>query len=551
MFRSIFTKSLRDYRWAILGWGIGLGVIVYTQYATFKSTLGGTSAAQIQQLVNQFRFFGEAVKVGTPGGFVTFKIMGLLPTILGIWAVLAGARMIRGEEERGTLDIVLSTPQSRLAVLMQKVLALTVAMGVIAVIISLWIMAGMASANVTVDPAKALLASLNAGILALFFGLLALLLAQFMGRSAAAGWAGGLMAAGYVIDGTGRAVSSAAWLRPISPFYYYNRNLPLVPGYPVRWGALLLLVALCFLAALVTVPLFGRRDVGRTVLADITVRRDHRQAAGQVIAAESRDVWTRSIGPQAIRRQANATIWWIVSLSIFAGYMVIVARTSEKQLAKLIGSSSFIKQLYNGTNIGTNSGFLSVLVFGYLPLLICIFAGIMASRWATDLDTGQLELVLGTPQPRPRVVFQRYSAVLVAVLITTLCVWLAIVLFAWGVGFSLDIGRVAEASAGTVPLALITASLVFALSGRISHTAVVGIMAVFLGVSYLADLLRTLLRLPAWVVNLSIFHAYGTPILTGLDWGAFAVMLGIAAAVLVLGTWQFSVRDVQLGAAAA
>lgn len=551
MFRSIFTKSLRDYRWAILGWGMGLGIVVYAQYATFKSTFNGTSAAQIQQLVNQFKFFGEAVKVGTPGGFVTFKIMGLLPAILGIWTVLAGARMIRGEEERGTLDILLSTPRSRLALLTQKILALTAATGLIAVIISLWTMAGMASAGVTVDLARALLANLNAGVLALFFGLLALLLAQFTGRSAAAGWAGGLMAAGYVIDGTGRAVSGAAGLRPISPFYYYNQNLPLVPGYSLRWGPLLLLVALCLLPAGATVPLFRRRDVGRTVLADIALRRGRVQPAGQVIAAETRDLWTRSVGLHAVRRQANATIWWIVSLAIFAGYMVIVARTSEKQLQQLIGSSSFIKQLYNGTNIGTNSGFLSVLVFGYLPLLICIFAGSIATRWSTDLDTGRLELVLGTPQPRPRVIFQRYSAVVAALLITTLGVWLAIVLVAGGVGFSLDVARVAQASVGMLPLALITASLVFALAGRMPHTAVVGIMAIFLGVSYLADLLRTLLKLPAWVVNLSIFHAYGTPILTGLDWGAFAAMLVIAAAMLALDTWQFSVRDVNLGAAAA
>jgi ABC-2 type transport system permease protein len=124
MFRTIFTKSLRDYRWAILGWGIGLGVVVYSQYATFASTLAGASPAQLQQLVQQFSFFGEPIKLNTPGGFVTFKVMGLLPVILGIWTVLAGARMTRGEEERGSLDILLSTPQSRLRVLGQKLLAL-------------------------------------------------------------------------------------------------------------------------------------------------------------------------------------------------------------------------------------------------------------------------------------------------------------------------------------------------------------------------------------------------------------------------------------------
>ena len=114
MFRSIFTKSLRDYRWAILSWGIGLGLLVYFYYATILSQLAGTSSAQLQQLAGQFAFFGETVRADTPGGYITFKIMGNLPIVLGIWTLLAGARMTRGEEDRGALDILLSTPQSRL-----------------------------------------------------------------------------------------------------------------------------------------------------------------------------------------------------------------------------------------------------------------------------------------------------------------------------------------------------------------------------------------------------------------------------------------------------
>jgi ABC-2 type transport system permease protein len=123
-------------------------------------------------------------------------------------------------------------------------------------------------------------------------------------------------------------------------------------------------------------------------------------------------------------------------------------------------------------------------------------------------------------------------------------VWLAIMLVATGTGFAVDVGRVAQASIGMAPLALITASLVFALSRWASPGAGIGIMAIFLAVSYLLELLRSLLKLPGWIVNLSMFHQYGTPIVDGLNWAAFAGMLLIAAVLLGAAVRQFSVADV-------
>lgn len=547
MFRNVFTASLRGYRWAIVAWGVVLGIAVFVHYATFAQTFTGASAAQIRQLMSQFQFFGEAVKIETPGGFVTFKILGLVPVILGIWTVLVGARMTRGAEEQGLLDLLLSTAHSRQSVLTQQILALGAAVGLIALLMSAWVVLGMASARVTVDPARALLASLNVGLTAFLFGALALLLAQFMGRAAAAGWAGGALALSFVVDGTGRAMSGATGLRPLSPFYYYNRNLPLVPGYPVNWVAFAALAALCLLLAVIAGVIFVGRDVGRTVLADLRFSRHHQAAAAVLLTREAGSLWTRDVGRQAVRRQGTAMLGWLASLAIFAGYLIAVAKTSERQLQQLLGNSTFVRQLFGGTAIGTNSGFVSVLIFGYLPLLLAIFAGFMAHRWATDLEHGRLELVLGSPQSRRPIVLARYGAVAIAVTVTTLSVWLAIVLFARVIGFTLDAGRVAEASVGMLPLALITASLVFALAGILRPGTTLGVMAGFLAVSYLTDLLRRALSLPSWVVNVSIFRQYGTPLLIGLNWGAFAAMLAIAAALLAVSVWQFSIRDVERG----
>jgi ABC-2 type transport system permease protein len=56
-------------------------------------------------------------------------------------------------------------------------------------------------------------------------------------------------------------------------------------------------------------------------------------------------------------------------------------------------------------------------------------------------------------------------------------------------------------------------------------------------------LARALLNVPDWVVSLSIFHRYGSPITDGLNWGAFFARLGIA--LVVLAVVQFNWNDVE------
>ena len=42
MFRSIWSKSLRDYRVPILAWGIGLALLMFVGYATATTLNDGT-----------------------------------------------------------------------------------------------------------------------------------------------------------------------------------------------------------------------------------------------------------------------------------------------------------------------------------------------------------------------------------------------------------------------------------------------------------------------------------------------------------------------------
>src|SRR5207302_6489142 len=196
------------------------------------------------------------------------------------WSLLAGARLICGEEERGSLDALLSTPRSRLRVLLEKIAALLTALVLISLLIFAGGVAGEVRAHTAVDVTGMLLAVLNLGILALLFSMLTLFLSQGLGSRAAAGWTGLFLALSYVLDGTGHIIDHTMWvqwLQRLSPFLYYHASKPLLPFYTPTHGfnpgACLLLLALSIAVAVASLPLFVRRDIGGFVVPLLNLRK--------------------------------------------------------------------------------------------------------------------------------------------------------------------------------------------------------------------------------------------------------------------------------------
>ena len=245
--RSTWTKTLRDYRAAILIWGFGLGLAVVLTLASYDM-MGAASRAATAQYAATFRFLGEPVALDTAAGYATWHTTGLLPVMLAIWTVLAGARLVRGDEERGEMDILLSTPASRLRQYVERLAAFVIAVLLIAIIMSAVTVIGEPVVGMPVGVGGALLMSLNVALTALVFGLTATLLAHlFRHRAAAASIAGGFVVLSYLVNATGRIMDSGEWLRRFSPLYYHDLSKPLIPSYGASIGAFLVLAgaALC------------------------------------------------------------------------------------------------------------------------------------------------------------------------------------------------------------------------------------------------------------------------------------------------------------------
>lgn len=545
MFRSILSKSLRDYRVPMLAWGFGLLVFMAAVVATATPAVV-TAFISFARIVS---FLGDSYAMNTPEGYITFRYMETtLPLLLSIWPILAGARLVRGEEERGTMDVLLATSQSRTRLLLEKVGALLLALLVIAVLFAVGIVAGEAAlGGGHVDVVRALMAGLNLSLLAFFFGMVALLISQLTtSRRAAAGWASGLLILFVLLNMAGRELNGA-WVQYLSPVYYYNLNRPLLAGFPDQPQAALVPLGLSVLCLVGSVILFTSRDIGRSAIESQREAASGSQQALRSLSRAEREVSTRSVSLQTLFADGWGAFLWLFGMVAFCAALQFVTPGFQKAFNQAVQQTPWLTRYLSDTPTSTNTGMLGTLVFAFVPALVVILALTLALKWSTDLENGRLEMVFSTPQSRRRVLLERFGANALIVLLAPVVTWLTLTIGSQLANLSVEQGRLLAASFSMFPPALISIGLVYALAGRLRYGAVLGIVTAYLVLSYVQESLEGNIQFPGWLMSLSVFHLYGNPVFLGMNWTNFLGMSGVGIALLVIGLVQFRSVDIEVG----
>ncbi len=545
-FRSVYLKTLRDFRVAILGWGIGIGLLMYVVLIAVKSLIGTAAArAALVSVAASFKWLAEPVAIATPGGYATWKY-GPTILVMALWPLLAGSRMLRGEEERGSLDVLLSLPRSRVQVALQKVAAMWTALLGMGLIIALVVFAGGQSVGASYGFGGSMLFALNLVLACGVYGSIALFLSQFtQERSTAAGITGGLLVFSILLDMVHRVFPGTEWISRISPVYYYNLSKPLIPSYGTNLGALLILVALSLLFSGAAIWLFVARDVGGTVPLPSFLRLPERPVTPE--RALPANAWSlRSVYTRSLAQLEVSTFWWTVGIAGWAGCMVVILQQTEHQLQGLYDSSPIFKDLatkVGGGNAVTNEAILSAL-FIFLPLLLMAFAVTQATSWAATEEDGRLELVLATPQPRREVLLGRFAALTTATITIGLVTLLVTELASAATGIKLDAGNVAAATLGMIPLGLLVAAIGYLFSGWLSTVIDTGLLSFLLVIWFVITFIGPELNWPDGLQHLSAFYYYGTPLLNGLPWGDMLGVLAVTIVALALATVRFANKDI-------
>jgi ABC-2 type transport system permease protein len=261
-----FLYTLRRMRGQILGWGLGiaaLAAMVIPFYDVF--------AEQQEQFMEMLKgyppeflaFFGDASDISviaTPQGFLQYYLFSMLPILLGIFALLAGSRLIAPDEERGRLDLILAHPVSRTSLFFGRLLALGAgSVGVVGVgwLGSVLMLATSASMDVGIG--EMALAFVPALAQILIYATLALLLSQLLPAQRYASMVTGvLLAASYVVASMSKLNSGLEAAANLMPYTYYQ-GAGAMNG--LDWGAFLGLMGISAVFSLIAWWRFASRDV--------------------------------------------------------------------------------------------------------------------------------------------------------------------------------------------------------------------------------------------------------------------------------------------------
>lgn len=222
---NLFKHEIRS-RWRmILLWGLGLTawgsiyIVIYPEVAD-----AFTGFADMDMVI------AMGMDVATFEGFIASVVVQIMPLILGVYVIMMATGTLAGEEDDGTLELVVAMPLKRWQVVASKTVAL------LSVIFLILVVFGAGSAlvlNYMIAANPDLLITLTS--MQLFMGLLSsyFLMVAFFGMSL---FFGAIMPnrrlamvvmfaiyiASYVANSAANIVESLDWLYTISLFSYTN-----------------------------------------------------------------------------------------------------------------------------------------------------------------------------------------------------------------------------------------------------------------------------------------------------------------------------------------
>ena len=540
-FGSVYAKTLRDSRLAIIILSGLLGAVMlaggaaYSEYASVSARAGFANLiASLPPILSGLYGNPRPAGLDTLGGLISFKNMASIAMIASFWSILALSGTLASESRRGSLDFVAVSPRGMRGIALEKLGAhltgMTIVMAVIAV--TSWLACDLFAVlpGDAISAGAAIAFALWAGLVALAFGSLAFALAPVVGRASAAGIAGAVLVAGYLLNGYQASIAAFAGPANVTPFGWTVGHQPLGGAYDWPSIALVALVAGVLFAA--GVELFARRDLGST----------------SAIPWPGFPAALLGLGGPAARslgERLPLALAWGVGIGLEGFFMGAAAGSLASQLATLSPETlTMVRTLFPKIDLLSPGGFLQLAFVAIGFILVGFAAATLVSGWSSDETSGRLELLLAAPLQRARWALASGAGLYGAIAVMT-------ALFAAGIGIGIATGGGDPTTPmlGTIVMglyALALAGVGIAIGGLVRAGIAAETVAGIVIAMFLLDLVAPALRLPDWVNQLALTAHLGQPMVGLWDWSGIAACVVIAAVGLALSALGLSRRDVSV-----
>ena len=513
------------------GWGTFFGIMIassaFSYLSSYKTSASRSGlAASFGSNTALATLFGPAHNLQTVAGFTAYKVLAFLSITGALWGLLIGTKLMRGEEDTGRWEILLTGQTTNRAAAAQALAGLG------AGIVSLFAITAVFTALVGQSPQihftlgqSIFFASSLVCTAAVFLAVGALTSQLAATRREAATLGAYLLAVFYALRMIPDSGIGLGWLKWATPFGWVEMLQPLTAS---NWVPLLPTAALVLILAGTTVKLAGVRDLGASIFPDRTT-------------APMRDRLLNGAFGLNARLVRPTVIAWGVALAATAVIYGVIAKPAGATLAS---SNSINTALTRMGARGDGTAIYLGVVFLMLAVMVSFIAAGQTTFSRIEEAEGRLEHLLVQPLSR----WSWYGGRLLEATAILIFGGLEIGIFCW-LGTSsghngIPFWTLIEAGLNVVPPALLilgVGALTLGTWPRATSVIVNGLIIW----SVMVELIGGVSNTSHWLLDTSVFHQMAPAPASAPNWTASAVMIGIGAVAAIIGAVAFLRRDLK------
>ncbi len=522
-----FLKERRKVA-AALGWMVG----VVTVSSVYGYRLAYPNLVDRERLAASFSHdagiaavFGPAHSLETVAGFVAFRTLAVIPLIVGIWAALTATKALRGNEDTGQWEILVSAPigrkQATLAALRGVYLSLTITLIISCVALSV---TAVISKDFGVRSALYFaLCLVSSGYLFASIGAVASQLVST--RRTAATITGLVIGLSFLIRAVADSSPSIAWVHWLSPLGWVTSTAPLTQS---NWLGLLLIAVTTLAGTAVAIVLSGNRDLMASLISERTGPKNSREITGIT------RLW--------LKLQGLNILSWGLGFFFMSFAFGLVANSATKAFS----GSTAMQKTFGALGISKMNELFFGIIFLMLSAGLMFAANSHAAAFREQESEGYVDHLLVSPKSRNEVYLSR-----VFVSTAGLTVIAALAGLGAFAGSSLRNGSLGSRDALLAGLNMVPSSLVlfgvslFVFGFFPRAVSIVG--QSLLAWSFLLELIGSSLKLSHYILDTSFLHHMAFAPAAAPRNGENLILLGIFAVMSLLGLIGFNRRDTAIG----
>ena len=261
---KILLHSLKIQRKSFIFWTIAICIMIALYMAIYPSIKDSAKALD-EYMKNLPEAFKKAFIGGedytSPIGYISSEVYTqMFPILFLFFSIGFGSGAIAGEEEKGTLDIILANPIKRSRIILEKFGAMAVSLLILCTIVVFSLYIGIQFVGIELEFLKIVAITFSLFLLSLNFGALALLLGAFTGsRGIAIGATTAIAILAFFVNALAPIADWLEKFQKFSPFYHYTANDPLRNG--LDPGSVIFFISIAVAFLILSIAAFEKRDL--------------------------------------------------------------------------------------------------------------------------------------------------------------------------------------------------------------------------------------------------------------------------------------------------